>query len=146
MRVNVHFNGFTRADMDRRGMKKAMRSAGAIVSRGAKRLVARKGIGLDGYPARITGKLQRSIFYRVSSVGLMVKIEHFKWQGGDFYPAFLTYGVTGHARRRDHSFQVKNGRWRIAPRNNYFVAALAQHQRQINDRLQEGLRDAVRFY
>ena len=146
MHVSVRFDGFTKADMDRRGMKKAMRGAGAVVSRGAKRLVARKGAGLDGYPAKISGKLQRSIAYRVSSVGLMVKIEHFKWAGGDFYPAFLVYGVTGQARRRDHSAQLKNGRWRIAPRENYFVAALNQNQRLVNDRLQAGLRDAVRFY
>ena len=146
VRVHVTFDGFKRADVDRKGARKAMRQVGSLVSKGAKRLVAKRGGGMGGYPGKVTGKLQRSISHRVSRVGLMVKIEHYKWNGGDFYPAFLLFGVTGNARRRDHSTQVKNGKWRIAPRQNYFEVSMNAQTAKINQIIERGFKDSIRLY
>jgi hypothetical protein len=48
---------------------------------------------------------------------------------GDFYPAFLFYGVRGGAkRRRSHHRGASGGSgWRLAPRNNFMVETLKRN-------------------
>ncbi|KVF27642.1 hypothetical protein [Burkholderia vietnamiensis] len=120
------FEGFDRSiDFDKREVRKGMRKAGRIVERRAKALVASGGRSAPGqYPARQTGRLQRSIKTKVSRSGFMVKVMPQKVAGmKDFYPAFLYYG----ARRRSGARRDRRSRgpsnWRIEPRGNYMVDA-----------------------
>ncbi|MDY9000691.1 hypothetical protein UZR62_23200, partial [Escherichia coli] len=49
---------------------------------------------------------------------------------GDFYPAFLFYGVRrGAKRRRSHHRGASGGSgWRLAPRNNFMVETLEKNR------------------
>ncbi|HAN8568488.1 TPA: hypothetical protein IGM80_005081, partial [Escherichia coli] len=92
-------------------------------------------------PGYQTGRLARSIGYMVPRAskhrpGFMARIAPNQRNGegnrhitGDFYPAFLFYGVKrGAKRRRSHHRGASGGRgWRLAPRNNFMVETLEKN-------------------
>lgn len=143
--TNVTIEGHSRIDFDRKKIRKAMRSLGADVRKEARRLVARRAIsGAGEYPGRQTGRLMRSIKARVSRSGFLVRVAPTKTsEMKDFYPAFLGYGVTGRARRKDHKAQVKDGRWKVAPRGNYMTDALEHRSANVRNVLRAALQDAL---
>ncbi|KEN09245.1 lexA DNA binding domain protein [Escherichia coli 7-233-03_S3_C3] len=89
-----------------------------------------------------TGRLARSIGYMVPRAskhrpGFMARIAPNQRNGegnrritGDFYPAFLFYGVRrGAKRRRSHHRGASGGSgWRLAPRNNFMVETLEKNR------------------
>ncbi|KPC53024.1 HK97 gp10 family phage protein [Amantichitinum ursilacus] len=114
--IRVQFEkGLTGVNFDKREMRKAMRVAGRDVQKAARQLIARRvRSAAGGNPGKDTGRLWRSLGYKVSKSGFMAVVKHRKVAGmKSFYPAFLYHGV------RD-----RNGGWRISPRNNYIVDAL----------------------
>ncbi|QLI83176.1 hypothetical protein HZU75_04205 [Chitinibacter fontanus] len=129
-----------------------MRHAGQDVRKAARALIASKVRSSAGEnPGKQTGKLYRSLGYKVSRSGFMAVIEHKKIAGmKDFYWAYLYYGVRrGAKRRKDHKKQQANGSgWRIAPRNNYIVDALDARrttvQRTIADSVKRALKPKLR--
>lgn len=93
-------------------------------------------------PQYQTGRLARSIGYMVPRAskhrpGFMARIAPNQRNGegnrritGDFYPAFLFYGVRrGAKRRRSHHRGASGGSgWRLAPRNNFMVETLEKNR------------------
>ncbi|NTZ84366.1 hypothetical protein FCJ61_15515 [Burkholderia metallica] len=140
------FEGFDRLiDFDKREVRKGMRKAGRIVERRAKALVAIGGRSAPGrYPARQTGRLQRSIKTKVSRSGFMVKVMPQKIAGmRDFYPAFLYYGARRKSgvRRDRRSHGTSN--WRIERRGNYMVDAKDDSAREVRALLVDVYRRAL---
>lgn len=128
------FEGFDRSiDFDKREVRKGMRKAGRIVERRAKALVAIRGRSAPGgYPARRTGRLQRSIKTKVSRSGFMVKVMPQKVAGmRDFYSAFLYYGVRRKSGVRGGRGSRGTSSWRIEPRGNYMVDAKDDSEREV---------------
>ncbi|MCC7005892.1 MAG: HK97 gp10 family phage protein [Ottowia sp.] len=143
--LNVLLQGYTRIDFDKKKIRKVMRKMGRDVQREARRLVARKAISSAGaYPGKQTGRLQRSIKSKVSKSGFLVRIAPQKSsEMKDFYPAFLYYGVTGQARRKDQKAPTQTGRWRIAPRANFMQEALDQRRAVVRAELRDVLRNTL---
>lgn len=143
---SVTIAGHSRIDFDKVQVRRAMRKIGAKVRKDARRLVSRRAVSeADEYPGKRTGELARSIKSKVSRPGFLVAVRPDKTTRMDaFYPAFLGYGVTGAARRKDHRAQVKNGRWRIAPRKNYMIDALDDNRAWIQTVLKEALQGALK--
>lgn len=143
------FEGFDRLiDFDKREVRKGMRKAGRIVERRAKALVALVALGGRSapgrYPARQTGRLQRSIKTKVSRSGFMVKVMPQKIPGmRDFYPAFLYYGTRSkRGVRRDRGSRGTSN-WRIEPRANYMVDAKDDSEREVRALLVDVYRRAL---
>lgn len=146
LETNVKIEGFTRLDFDKKKVRKSMGVLGRDVQKAARRLVSRRAVSSAGeYPGRQTGRLQRSIKYKVSRPGFLVRIAPFKTaeMGKDFYPAYLYYGVTGHARREDHKAQPKNGSWQVAPRGNFMTDALESRSANARQVLMKTLQEAL---
>lgn len=129
--VNVKMEGFSRIDFDKKQIRNAMRNIGRDMQREARKLVSRRAIsGAGEIPGRLTGATQRSIKYRVSRPGFLVRIAPFKTaeMGKDFYPAFLHYG------------SEKNN---LKPRKNYMVEALERRQSNTRSVLSNALENAL---
>jgi hypothetical protein len=95
LETNVTIDGFSRIDFDRKKVRKSMQLLGRDVQKEARRLIARRSISLPGQnPGRMTGAMYRSIKYKVSRPGFLVRIAPQKTaeMGRDFYPAYLHYG------------------------------------------------------
>lgn len=160
LEVNEKIEGFERIDFDKAGVKKAIRAIGMLVRRDSRKKVAISAVKRTRgkkvytgskpgeYPRKLSGTLRRSITARVSRPGFMVKIQPDpKYYAKDnFYPAFLWYGVTGKARRQDHKAQVKDGRWRIAPRANYMADALRENESTVRAILRDALQNSLKIY
>jgi len=146
----LHIDGFDsygKLDFDKKEIRKAMRRAGTVVRGEARKLVGKKGGSSEGeYPGLRKGRLRRSIIYRVSRPGFMVKIEPQKTADmKDFYPAFLWYGVRRGAKRgKSHKKQAATGAWRIAPRENYMVDALNRRADDVRTILRQAFAEALR--
>lgn len=153
--VHVAMAGFERElDFDKKKVREAMRKIGVLIRRDARKDVGRKAIpgrpyqgSVEGeFPRKLTGRLRKSINYKVSRPGFLVMIRpQPKSIPGDFYPAFLHYGVTGKPRRKDHKAQEKDGMWRIAPRKNYMVEVLKRHEGTIKTTLHKALVAALKI-
>jgi hypothetical protein len=129
--VNVKIEGFSRIDFETRKVRIAMRNIGRDMQREARKLVSRRAVSKPGeIPGRATGATQRSIRYRVSRPGFLVRIAPFKTadMGKDFYPAFLHYG------------SEKNN---LKPRENYMVKALENRADNTRNVLRRALEDAL---
>ena len=135
--VSFHVEGFDefqKLDFDKKEVKKAMRQAGRLVQRDAKRSVSRKSAS-GGYPHRRTGRLRRSITARVSRSGFMVivKPRHVTGMPDVLYPMVLHYGR-----------KTKDGRkWRIKPMRNYIAEALEAQKSDVGALLFEALTKAL---
>lgn len=129
--VNVKIDGFSRIDFDTRKVRAGMRFIGRDMQREARKLVSRRAVSKPGeIPGRDSGATQRSIRYRVSRPGFLVRIAPFKTadMGKDFYPAFLHYG------------SEKNN---LKPRENYMVKALENRADNTRNVLRRALEDAL---
>lgn len=149
--VYLHVEGFEsygRLDFDKKEIRKTMRQAGRVVQAEGRRLVSKGGPSRRGeYPARRTGRLRRSITYRVSRPGFLVKIEPKKTaaMGDDFYPAYLFYGVRRGAKRgKSHAKQASTGGWRIAPRRNFMEDALDNRAGRVRALLSRAFSQALK--
>lgn len=142
------FDQFTKYDFNRREVRKAMRFAASLVRLRARRLVNVTG-KRNNYPNKRTGALSRSIKTRLSRSGFMARIAPEKTaEMGDFYPAYLHYGVKnnplhGKERQRARRRGQLTGSWRIKPRNNYMVDALRSTKRKVQERLITGFKKAL---
>lgn len=165
--VNVKFEGFSRLDFDKKKIRVAMRVIGRAVAQSAKGLVSKKGKSSPGEnPGRNTGALRRSIRYKISRPGFLVRIAPFgtKELGENFYPAYLHYGVKTFGRigraapgelvglrnrrlRGQRAALVAKKKasksYRIAPRANYMVEALEQKREHVRKVLRLALEDAL---
>lgn len=140
------FDSYGKLDFDKKEIRKAMRRAGALVRGEGRKLVSKRGVSDKGqYPGLRTGRLRRSITARVSRAGFLVKIEPKKTADMKaFYPAFLWYGVRRGARRgKSHRKQAATGAWRIEPRTNYMVDALANRADEVRSILRRAFADAL---
>jgi hypothetical protein len=116
-----------------------MRARGRDIQKEARRLVARRAVSQPGeYPGRDSGTLWRSIKSKVSRWGFLVRIAPQKTpeMGGDFYPAFLWYGV----RRKGGE---EGSGWRIEPRANYMTEALDKRREVSENAIKTALKDAL---
>lgn len=140
------FDSYGKLDFDKKEIRKAMRRAGVLVRAEARKLVGKRGVSEKGeYPGLGKGRLRRSITYRVSRPGFLVKIEPKKTADmKDFYPAFLWYGVRRGAKRgKSHRKQAETGAWRIEPRKNYMVDALDNRADDVRNLLRRAFADAL---
>lgn len=131
LETNVTLDGFTRLDFDRKQVRKTMSNLGRDVQKAARKLISRKAISSAGeYPGKESGALQRSIKYRVSKPGFLVRIMPYKTpaMGKDFYPAFLHYGSR------------KNN---LAVRGNFMADALESRSANARQVLQKTLETAL---
>ena len=148
MKVSASLQGFRAIDFDKKEIRKAMRKAGQDVRRAARLLIASKVRSTGGdNPGKQTGKLYRSLGYKVSRSGFMTVVQHQKIAGmKTFYWAMLYYGVRrGAKRRKDHRAQLDNGRgYRIAPRNNYIVDALQARSNEVRRNLAQALQQSLK--
>lgn len=157
--LHVDFQQPDELVFNRARMRRAFVKIGQVHMRDARRLVMHRGRSAPGEnPGYQTGKLARSIGYYVPRAskrraGLMVKIAPNQKNGegnrhinGDFYPAFLFYGVRqGAKRRKSHHRGASGGSgWRIAPRKNYMVEVLEQRQSWTRYILSRELRKTLR--
>jgi hypothetical protein len=141
------FDTYGKLDFDKKEIRKAMRRAGVLVRGEARKMVGKRGASTSGeYPGLRSGRLRRSIKYRVSRAGFMVKIEPQKTADMKaFYPAFLWYGVRRGAKRgKSHRKQDATGAWRITPRENYMVDALTQRADDVRTILRTAFAEALR--
>lgn len=128
---------------NRARVRRAFVTIGQRHMRDARRLVMRRARSAPGEnPGYQTGRLARSIGYMVpraskKRAGFMTRIAPNQRNGkgnrmisGDFYPAFLFFGVRGGAkRRRSHHRGASGGSgWRLAPRNNFMVETLEKNR------------------
>ncbi|MDT3563130.1 hypothetical protein ROM27_02345 [Cronobacter malonaticus] len=140
-------------------MRQAFVKIGQVHMRDARRLVMKRGTSKPGEnPGYKTGRLARSIGYYVPRAsknrsGMMVRIAPNRKRGegnrpiqGDFYPAFLFYGVRRGAKRQRSHHKGKSGGsgWKVAPRNNYMTEVLARRKAWTRYTLQRALRKALR--
>lgn len=157
--LHVEFEQPNDMVFNRAKMRRAFISIGQKHMRDARRLVMRRSTSKAGEnPAYITGRLARSIGYYVpraskNRAGLMVRIAPNQKRGegnrlieGDFYPAFLSYGVRRGAKRKKSHHRGKSGGsgWRIAPRNNFMVQVLEARRSQTRYELARALRTSLK--
>lgn len=129
--VNATLFGHSRIDFDGKQIRKTMRLLGREVQKEARRMVARRAISNPGeYPGKQAGVLFRSIRYKVSRPGFLVRIMPYKTpeMGDDFYPAYLLYG----SKKRD-----------LAKRGNYMVDALKAKREISRNAIKNALKDAL---
>lgn len=141
------FDSYGKLDFDKKEIRKAMRRAGVLVRARSRKLVSKRGASEKGqYPGLRKGTLRRSISYRVSHSGFMVKIEPKKTaEMKAFYPAFLWYGVRRGAKRgKSHKKQASTRAWRIEPRQNYMVDALESSADDVRAILRQAFAAALR--
>jgi len=132
--LHVDFQQPAEMRFNRARVRRAFITIGQRHMRDARRLVIRRARSAPGEnPGYQTGRLARSIGYMVPRAskhrpGFMARIAPNQRNGegnrritGDFYPAFLFYGVRrGAKRRRSHHRGASGGSgWRLAPRNNF---------------------------
>ncbi|WP_455913039.1 hypothetical protein [Pseudomonas syringae] len=141
------FDSYGKLDFDKKEIRKAMRKAGVLVRAEGRKLVSKRAVSEKGqYPGMRMGRLRRSIKYRVSRAGFLVKIEPQKTADmKGFYPAYLWYGVRRGAKRgKSHKKQEATGAWRIEPRENYMVDALNNRADDVRSILKRAFAEALR--
>lgn len=141
------FDQFQKIDFDKSEIKTAMRKVGRIIRNDARRRVNRSDKS-SGYPKKQTGLLRRSIRFKVSRSGFLVRVAPQMVSGmKDFYPAFLYYGVRksplkGRERvRARRKGGLKDKPYRIEPHSrNYMQDALDASAREAQDIMFDALR------
>lgn len=146
MDVFVKWDGYSRLDFDKKKIRKVMGQEGRALQKVARKLVARRAVSAaGGFPGKQSGLLQRSIRYKVSKPGFLVAVKPLRLpeMGKHYYPIYLLYGVTGKPARADKKAQVKDGKWRIAPRGNYMTEALEQRRASASAAILNALQSAL---
>lgn len=160
------FDSYGKLDFEKKEIRKSMRLAGVLIQRLAKGLVNRKQTSkADEYPGQKSGKLRRSIKYKVSRSGFLVRISPQKISGMDaFYPAYLHYGVRkgeaikrlapgmgkGKKNRRAAGARAKLAEarklegWRVTPRGNFMEKALELGSSRVKQVLTRGFADSLK--
>lgn len=147
------FEDFERDAFDKKKIRAGMRKAGLLVTQHAQMNLV-LGKGQNGYPANRTGETVSSIKFKVSRSGFMVKISPTLTPAmGEFYPAYLYYGVKqgrkpqklapgkgiGRKNRRQAGVRARlvaeraAGAWRIQPHDNYMADALQDTSEQVRN-------------
>ncbi|MBK4723908.1 hypothetical protein [Pantoea agglomerans] len=157
--LHVEFKQPEELVFNRSRMRKAFIKIGQVHMRDARRLVMNRARSNPGEnPGYRTGKLARSIGYYVPRAssrrpGLMVRIAPNQKRGegnrlieGDFYPAFLFYGVRRGAKRKKSHHKGKSGGsgWKVAPRNNFMTQVLENRKSWTRYILSRELRKSLR--
>lgn len=157
--LHVEFKQPDELVFNRSRMRKAFIKIGQVHMRDARRLVMNRARSNPGEnPGYRTGKLARSIGYYVPRAssrrpGLMVRIAPNQKRGegnrlieGDFYPAFLFYGVRRGAKRKKSHHKGKSGGsgWKVAPRNNFMTQVLENRKSWTRYILSRELRKSLR--
>jgi len=157
--LHVEFKQPDELVFNRARMRKAFIKIGQVHMRDARRLVMNRARSNPGdNPGYRTGKLARSIGYYVPRAssrrpGLMVRIAPNQKRGegnrlieGDFYPAFLFYGVRRGAKRKKSHHKGKSGGsgWKVAPRNNFMPQVLENRKSWTRYILSRELRKSLR--
>lgn len=158
------FDSFGRDVFDKRKIRAGMRKAGLLVAQHAQMNLV-LGKGQDGYPENRTGETVGSIKFKVSRSGFLVRIAPTLTPGmGEFYPAYLHYGVKqgrrpgklapgkgkGRKNRRAAGARARlvaeraAGEWRITPRDNYMADALQDSSSQVQSILSAAFAAALR--
>ncbi|MFL1501150.1 hypothetical protein ACI77J_09480 [Pseudomonas sp. O64] len=134
----IHIEGFDqfgREAFDKKKIRAGMRKVGQLVRARARAEVSGSN-GSGNYPMNRTGRLVRSISFKVSRAGFLVKIAPSKTTAMKrYYPAYLHYGVRKGAR--------PGNEWRIKPRGNYMSAALQASNSDIQSILRDAFADAL---
>ncbi|EFH9192623.1 hypothetical protein GEO10_03560 [Escherichia coli] len=136
--LHVDFQQPNEMRFNRARVRRAFIRIGQVHMRDARRLVMQRGRSSPGEnPGYQTGRLAKSIGYKVPKAsdrrpGFMARIAPNQKNGqgnrrikGDFYPAFLFYGVK---RRNRWWISQKKGNWRVAPRKNFMVETLNKNR------------------
>lgn len=148
IKVSASLRGFSEIHFDKKEIRKGMRHAGQDVRKAARALIASKVRSRAGEnPGKQTGRLYRSLEYKTSRSGFMSVVRHKHIFGAkEFYPAILYYGrQMGTVRNKDHKKQEWNGKgWRIAPRNNYIVDALADRRSAVQKTIADAVQRALK--
>lgn len=157
--LHVEFKQPDELVFNRARMRKAFIKIGQVHMRDARRLVMNRARSNPGdNPGYRTGKLARSIGYYVPRAssrrpGLMVRIAPNQKRGegnrlieGDFYPAFLFYGVRRGAKRKKSHHKGNSGGsgWKVASRNNFMTQVLENRKTWTRYILSRELRKALR--
>ncbi|WP_127958088.1 hypothetical protein [Serratia microhaemolytica] len=157
--LHIDFDKTPEITFNKAKVRRAFVNVGQRVMAESRRLVARRAISKAGEaPGFRTGRLSKSIGYKVptataSRPGFMVKVAPNQKGGkgsrpitGDFYPAFLWYGVRRGAKRgKKHKKGSSGGSpWRIAPRKNFMEQALHNKRAWIEQVLFNALQDSVK--
>ncbi|WP_312292806.1 hypothetical protein [Atlantibacter hermannii] len=157
--LHVDFLQTNGLEFNRSRVRRAFVRIGQVHMRDARRLVMKRGRSEPGdNPRYRSGRLARSIGYMVPKAsskrpGFMTRIAPNQKNGqgnrmieGDFYPAFLFFGVRkGAKRERSHRRGGSGGNgWRIAPRNNFMIQALNKNRDWTRYYLLRELRQSVR--
>lgn len=134
----IHIEGFEqfgRQAFDKKKIRTGMRKVGRLVRQKAKEDLSSTS-GQGNYPMNRTGRLVRSINFKVSRSGFLVKVAPYKTADMKaYYPAYLHYGVRKGA---------SNGSgWRIQPKANYMSAALQECAADIQSILSSAFADAL---
>lgn len=124
------WNSFTREAFHKPSIRKAMRRAGAVAQKEAKRLVSRGTRSEAGeYPGLRSGQLRRAIRVKVSPSGFLVRVMPQRLAGMDhYYPAYLFYGTSRGVKARE----------------NYMTDALATTNAEVRRVISDGLLEALR--
>lgn len=142
--IRISLGGHRRIEFDKREVRKTMRKVGQDVRKAARALIARKvRSGAGDNPGRKTGKLYRSLGYKVSRSGFMVTVRHQTMAGMAPYWAWLYYGVRGWSGKRRKG-RGGQGNWRISPRNNYISDALEGRRAAVQNMIADTLKRALK--
>lgn len=133
LEIHETITGHERIDFDRSKIRRAMRGFGQDVRKEARRRLARRAISAPGQdPGRDTGNLQRSVIYKVSRPGFLVRIypgtSELRRKNNHWYAAYLYYGS-------------KRG---LEPRANYMAEALEARRDDVRVRLRGALLDSLK--
>lgn len=152
------FESFDRDAFDKKKVRAGMRKAGRLVQQKAQMNLA-LARGAAGYPKVRSGRLLKSVDFKVSRSGFMVKVAPKKTSDMDaFYPAYLHYGVKSGSKvrgragvkrrargaRADLVAARRAGGWRIAPRDNYMSDALQDSAGGVQKILKDAFADGLR--
>ena len=132
LEIHERLAGHERIDFDKAKIRRAMRGFGQDVRKEARRRLARRAVSAPGQdPGRDSGNLQRSIVFKVSRPGFLVRIypgsAELRRKNDHWYAAYLYYGT-------EH----------LAPRANYMAEALAARRAEIRVTLRATLLNSLK--
>ncbi|WP_175692703.1 hypothetical protein [Burkholderia ambifaria] len=146
-KIALHVDGFEgfdrRIDFKKGRVRAAMRKAGRLVAGQAQMNLA-LARGAEGYPRVRSGALRDSIAFKVSRSGFLVRVEPKKTERMKApYFVYLHYGVRRGVRSGKGRRKQSSGAYRIKPRANYMVDALADKSAEVREIIAAALASAL---